>query len=93
MIPGHPKLSPDWCFGLLKKKYRRTKVGGLTDLVGVLNGLASVNIAQPTGLEDGSVVVTTYDWQEYFKAFCTKVKGIKKLHHLRFDPALSFTKM
>jgi len=87
MIPGHTKFSPDWCFGLLKKKYRRTKVGGLTDLVGVVNGSASVNIAQPTGLEDGSVVVTTYDWQEYFKAFCTKVKGIKKLHHLRFDSA------
>lgn len=26
MIPGHTKFSPDWCFGLLKKKYRRTKV-------------------------------------------------------------------
>ena len=31
MIPGLTKFSPDWCFGL--KKYRRTKVGGLTDLV------------------------------------------------------------
>ena len=87
MIPGHTKFSPDWCFGLLKKKYRRTKVGGLTDLVGVVNESAAVNVAQPTGLEDGSVVVTTYDWQEYFKNFCTKVTGIKKLHHIRFDSA------
>ena len=84
MIPGHTKFSPDWCFGVLKK-YRRTKVGGLTDLVGVMNESASVNIAQPTGREDGSALVTTYDWQEYFKIFCTKVTGIKKLHHLRFD--------
>ena len=29
--------------------------------------------------------MTTYDWQEYFKTFCTKVPGIKKLHHLQFD--------
>ena len=87
MISGHTKFSPDWCFGLLKKKYRRTKVGGLTDLVGVVNESASVNVAQPTGLEDGSALVTTYDWQEYFKAFCTKITGIKKLHHLRFDSA------
>ena len=87
MIPGHTKFSPDWCFGLMKKRYRRTKVGGLTDLVGVVNESASVNIAQPTGLEDGSVVVTMYDWQEYFKTFCTKVTGIKKLHHLRFESA------
>ena len=87
MIPGHTKFSPDWCFGLLKKTYRRTKVGGLTDLCGVVNDSAAVNIAQPTGLEDGSVVVTTYDWQNYFSRFCTKVKGIKKLHHLRFESA------
>ena len=78
MIPGLTKFSPDWCFRLFKK-YRRTKVGGLTNLIGVVNESASVNVAQPTGLEDGSVVVTTYDWQEYFKTFCTKVKGIKKL--------------
>ena len=36
MIPGHTKFSPDWCFGLLKKKYRRTKVGGHTDLISVV---------------------------------------------------------
>ena len=87
MIPGHTKFSPDWCFGLLKKRYRRTKVGGLTDLCGVVNDSAVVNIAQPTGLEDGSVVVTTYNWQDYFDQFCKKVNGIKKLHHLRFSSA------
>ena len=37
MIPGHTKFSPDWCFGLLKIKYRRTEVGGLADLFGVVN--------------------------------------------------------
>ena len=89
MIPGRTctKFSPDWCFGLLKKRYRRTKVGSLTDLVTVVNESASVNVAQPTGREDRSPIVTTYDWQEYFSTFCTKVKGIKKLHHLRFDSA------
>ena len=85
MIPGHTKFSPDWCFGLLKKRYRRTKVGGLTDLVTVVNESASVNVAQPTGREDGSPIVATYNWQDYFSTFCTKVKGIKKLHHVRFS--------
>ena len=66
-------------------------MGGLTDPCGVVNDSAAVNIAQPTGLEDGSVVVTTYNWQDY----CTKVKGIKKLHHLRFEftsPGVIFVK-
>ena len=83
MIPGHTKFSPDWCF-LLLKKYRRTKVGGLSNLCGVVNDSAAVKIAQLTGLEDGSVVVTTYNCLVYFSQFCTKVKSIKKLHHLRF---------
>ena len=94
MIPGHTKFSPDWCFGLLKKKYRWTKVGGLSDLCSsVVNDSAAVNIAQPIGLEDGSVVAT-YNWQEYSQ-FCTKVKGINKLHHLRFSsssPGFIFVK-
>ena len=59
MIPGHTKFSPDWCFGLVKKWYRKTKVGGLTDLCGVVTDSAVVNSAQPTGLEDGSVVTHT----------------------------------
>ena len=58
MIPGHTKLSPEWCFGLLKK-YSRTKVGSLMDLVRVVNESASVNVAQTTGLEDESVLVIT----------------------------------
>ena len=44
---------------------------------GVVNDSATISVAQPTVLEDGSVV-STYDWQEYSQ-FCTKVKGVKKL--------------
>ena len=87
MIPGHTKFSPDWCFGLLKKRYRRTKVGGLTDLIDVVNQSAIVNAAQPTGSADGRVVVPTYDWLEFFMPYLKKVTGIKKLHHLRFKSA------
>ena len=95
MIPGHTKFSPDWCFGLMKKKYRRTKVGGLTDLIDVVNHSAVVNVAQPTGSADGEVVVPTYDWQEFFTPHLKKVTGIKKLHHLRFEsssPGYAFVK-
>jgi hypothetical protein len=87
MIPGHTKFSPDWCFGLLKKRYRRTEVGGLTDLIDVVNQSAVVNVAQPTGSADGKVLVPTYDWQEFFTPHFKKVTGIKKLHHLRFSSA------
>ena len=85
MISSHTKFSPDWCLGLLKKKNRQTKVGRFTDLCGMVNESAAVNIAHPTELEDRSDVVTTYDWQNYFSQFCTKVKGIKKMHYLHFE--------
>ena len=89
MIPGHTGFSPDWCFGLLKKRYRRTKVGRLTDLIYmyVVNQSAVVNVIQPTGSADGQVLVPAYNWQEFFTPHFKKVTGIKNLHHLRFSSA------
>ena len=37
LIVGHTKFSPDWCFGLLKQKFKRTAVNSLDDLVGVVD--------------------------------------------------------
>ncbi len=53
MIAGHTKFSPDWCSVLLKKKYRRTCIGGLPDLVEVVNNSSVVNVAQVVGSVDG----------------------------------------
>ena len=46
---GHTKFSPDWCFGLLKQRFRRSVVGSLDDLVEVVERSASVNKAQVVG--------------------------------------------
>ena len=27
MLVGHTKFAPDWCFGLVKQRFRRTRVG------------------------------------------------------------------
>ena len=61
MISGHTKFSPDWCFGLWKKWYRKTKVRRLIDLVDVVNTSAKVNFAQLVGSEDGQVLVPSFD--------------------------------
>ena len=42
---GHTKFSPDWCFGLFKRQYRRTKVGSLQNIAEVVNSSAECNIA------------------------------------------------
>ncbi len=84
LITGHTKFSPDWCFGLWKKRYRQTKIGSMDDLIKVVDSSAKVNFAEPVGQENGNVLVPAFDWQSFFSEFFVKLKGIKKLHHIRF---------
>ena len=44
-----------------------------------------VNVAEPTGSTEGEVLVLTCDWQSFLGSFFKKFKGIKKLHHSRFE--------
>ena len=52
----------------------------------VCNCSAKVNHAQLVGLQDGTIVVPTYDWKTFFQPHFTSdpFKGVKKLHHLKF---------
>ena len=58
---GHTKFSPDWCFGLIKQRFRRTEVGCVRDIVNVVEQSATVNSAQLIGHENGDIIVPTYD--------------------------------
>ena len=82
MLVGHTKFAPDWCFGLLKQTFRRTKIGCLADIANVVDSSAVVNHAQLVGKEDGTVLVPQYDWAEFFSAFYRRqgLAGIKSLH-------------
>ena len=86
LIVGHTKFPPDWCFGLFKQVFRRSKVGCLDDIARVVEKSAVVNHAQLVGTQDGEVIVPTYDWAQFFdQPFRQKaLKGIKALHHLTF---------
>ena len=60
LVVGHTKFAPDWCFGLLKKQMRMTKVGTLTNIAKVVKESATVNVPQLCGAEVGSVLVSTH---------------------------------
>ena len=68
MPPGHTKFAPDWCFGLLKRKFRASTV---YDLDGMKLAVTSstkdskVNVPKLVGTEDATVYVPTYRWVEY----------------------------
>ena len=92
---GHTKFTPDWCFGLLKRQYRRTKVGSLQSNAEVVNKSAECNHAQLVSREYGSTIVTTFDWTDFFGPKMKKIPNIKKFHHFRFEstsPGCVFTK-
>jgi len=35
LLVGHTKFSPDWCFGLFKRLYRRTEIASLDNIAQV----------------------------------------------------------
>ncbi len=84
MLVGHTKFSPDWCFGLLKQKFRRTKIDCLDDLVKVVDTSANVNEVQLVGNQMGESLVPMYDWVGLFGSRLKKVPLITRQHHFQF---------
>ena len=83
---GHTKFSPDWCFGLLKWHFKRSKVGWLDDIVWIVNESATPNVAHLVGSQSGDIIVSMCDWSSYFENITVKtaLKGITQMHHFHF---------
>ena len=95
MITGHTKFSPDACFGLIKRKFRRTDVSLLDDLAHVVEESAACNHCQLVGAQDGSTIVPSRDWAGFLSSHFRRLDGIKKYHHFRFErdhPGVVFLK-
>ena len=60
LLVGHTKFAPDWCFGLLKQKFRKSRVGCLEDLASVVNQSAHTNHAQLVGKEDRNTIIQSF---------------------------------
>ena len=84
---GHTKFFPDAGFGLLKKKFRVTKVECLSDIANVVSHSAAMNYPQLVGDQSGNVIVPSYDWITFFEDRVVKsaLKGIKSYSHFRFS--------
>ena len=58
-------------------------MGSLLSIAQVVNTSADCNIAQLVAREDGSIIVPTYNWTDFFATRMKKIAGIKKFHHFR----------
>ena len=84
MPAGLTKFSPDWCFGLLKRAFRRSEVSCLDDLCEVVEestARSKINIPQLVGKDDGYVTVNTYDWQGFLSTAFKMIPGILQFSH------------
>ncbi len=91
LVVGHTKIAPDWCFGLLKQRFRKFKVDCLDDFVKVVEESAVVNHAQLVATQNGEILVPMYDWAAFFSVHFrqTALKGIKSFHHFQFEASTS----
>ena len=85
MITGHTKFSPDACFGIVKRKFRKTPVSSLDDLARVVDDSAACNVCQLVGAQDGCVLIPTQDWAGFLSSYFRRLDGIKQYHHLHFE--------
>ena len=82
---GHTKFSPDWCFGLIKQRFRKTDVGCLEGIATVVDDSSHVNVPQLVGTAEGRVIVQSFDWAGFLNPFFKSIKDIKKIHHFTFE--------
>ena len=93
LLAGHTKFAPDWCFGLVKQKTRKTFISSLFDIARAVEDSASVYTAEFVGLHSGRVLIPTYDCMSFLEGFFKKIPQLKTFHHFRFDkdyPVLVF---
>lgn len=85
LLTGHTKFAPDWCFGLVKQQFRKTRVCSITELQQVVRDstVTGVNVPQPVMTENGEVIVDHFDWQATLSPYMKPLVGIKSYHHFR----------
>ena len=85
LIAGHTKFSPDWGFGLIKQSFRKTTVNNLSEIAGIVldSTVTGDNIPQLVGLEEGTVLVESYGWQQHLTPYFRPLPQTKQYQHFR----------
>jgi len=89
MLVGHTKFSPDGYFGLIKKKYRRSKVYTYDQLVDIINSSTTgkFNICQTFRDANQHKKVPFRKWSAWLRKYFKELPGITGYQHFRFTAA------
>ena len=88
MIPYHTRFGPDWCFGLIKLKYKRSYISSVSQLSDCVSNSTHKNINIPQLVWDPStdeILVEVLSWKPYLETHFRKIPGIVSYQHFRFS--------
>jgi hypothetical protein len=87
MLVGHTKFSPDAYFGLIKKKYRRSKVYTYDHLVDVIDSstTGNFNVTQTYRNNDGREKFHFRKWSSWLGKIFKELSGITNYQHFRIE--------
>ena len=86
MVAGHTRCLVDGCFGMVKRKYRRSDCDTISELAQVVNESAKCNKAQLVRNQTTrDMAVKWYSWDTHLGQFFKPLKGISKFHHFEFS--------
>jgi hypothetical protein len=87
MLVGHTKFSPDGFFGLIKKRYRRSRVYTYEHLVEVINSSTDkgFNVCQPYTDHQGRELIPFRKWSSWLSRVFNNLPGITNYQHFRVD--------
>lgn len=87
MLVGHTKFSPDAYFGLLKKKYRRSKVYTFDQVVDVINSstMNGCNVCHPYRSTDEQASFKYRAWSKWLERYFKKLPAISGYQHFSIN--------
>ena len=91
LLVGHTKFSPDWAFGLFKRKFRVSEVNCLSDISEVVRTSSKVNVAQLCGNEQGEVFVPIYNFSSFLAKYFKRFDKIRRFHYFKFTASTTVT--
>ena len=85
MLVGHTRFSPDQYFGMIKRKYRKTRVSSISQLSKVVSestdtGMNKVQLAFD---KESGCRVPCYDWKSFLSSRFKVIPSITKYHHFK----------
>ncbi|XP_045559574.1 uncharacterized protein [Salmo salar] len=85
LITGHTKFAPDWCFDLIKPRFRKPRVNTLSEISRVCEGQHCDRGQHPTAGWIGGWYGAggSYGWQQHLTLYFRPLPQVKQYQHFR----------